>query len=572
MAEWLNDLNQQQRQAVEAGDGPLVIVAGPGTGKTKTLTARIAHLLTNDQAKPRQILALTFTKKAADDLRKRLRTYVSPAPKVSTFHGLCYELLGSDQAFASDVERLQIIATLPRPKSLKNLSKREVALAISRAKNALTVEDPNLARLVRAYNKTLRDKDIRDFDDLLLDAHTLLTNDQRARETVQARYHYVLVDEFQDTNRLQYEVLKLLLGNDNLFVIGDPNQSIYGFRGASSSVFEQFKTDFPHHTHITLTTNYRSAPEVVRLSNAVFDDTADLVSHNQLPGQVRAVQVLNEYGEAAWVINQIQSAIGGGDFLKAVSDDDRTSHRRLNDFAVLYRSRSAATVFQKLLEESGLPYQVAGDGSPYDKPQLQALLALMRSALSLEGVHLEGYSKAQRHLLEQELAEIEQAIPSVLAKKLAAILGFETSHDLQQMFNVLLRFKDVPSALAYIDAIAEEGFYDPKADAITLLTIHASKGLEFSHVFLIGTEEGILPSGRGEEAEEHRLFYVAATRAKDRLEITHAKNRSGQPATASRFMTKVPHDILPRHVDPDMDDQIRRIAKRAAKRSQQSLF
>lgn len=578
--EVLKELNDQQRQAAEAGDGPMLIVAGPGTGKTKTLTARIAHLIASGRCKPSQILALTFTKKAAEEMQTRLTTLrYKDYPRnednpcsTMTFHALCFELLEDDTPFATETQRLQIVKNLPRPKELKSLSARELGLAISRAKNTPEFTDPQLIKVVRAYNKALKEQNLRDFDDLLQDTYQLLKTNPQTREAVQGRYLYVLVDEFQDTNRLQYEILKLMLGHRNIFVIGDPHQSIYGFRGASGTIFDEFKADFPEHQQVALTTNYRSVPEIVGLANALFDSDADLLAHSQAPGQVRAVQVLNEYSEARWVLNEIQRAIGGGDMLKAVSDDQRSQHRRLSDLAVLYRSRPAAITFQRLLAESGLPYQVVGDGSPYDQPQVQAILALLRSASQREPVTLEGYGSAQRRLLEQELSRVDEARPGTLVERLLPILGFEPSPELQQLASVLVRFKDTASALAYFDEIAEHGFYDPQADAITLLTIHASKGLEFPHVFVLAGEEGILPAARGDGAEEKRLFYVAVTRARERLEILHAKNRGGQKAEASRFITGLAPDVLKRHTDPDIENQIRHIAKRAAKNSQTTLF
>lgn len=578
--ELLAELNSEQSRAVKAGGGPVLIVAGPGTGKTKTLTSRIAYLIASGQAKPQQILALTFTKKAAEEMRERVKTLlagpagwlVSGKPKIATFHALCHDLLDDKRPFASDVQRLQIIKSLTKPKELKGVSTRELGLLISRAKNSVDPVDSDAAKLVRAYNKALAEQDLRDFDDLLLDAYNLLKGDEKARRAAQERFRYILVDEFQDTNRLQYELLKLLRSHDNLFVIGDPNQSIYGFRGASGTIFEQFKADFPTVETITLTANYRSVPEVVRLSNALFPEASDLTAQAEKAGQVRTVQVLNEYGEANWVLAQIQRAIGGGDFLRAVSDDERTSHRQLSDFAVLYRSRPAALILQKLLGESGLPYQVVGDGSPYDQPHIQAIIALLRAADSGGLVEIEGFSDQQRRLLDQELLAPENTAPMALAEKLIAILGFNLTRELQQFLSILVRFKDIRSALRYFDMIAEQGFYDPKADAITLLTIHASKGLEFPCVFVIGAEEGILPGARGELDEERRLLYVAATRAREYLEILYAKNRGGQPAEASRFIRELSHDVLPRHADPDMEEQVRRIALRAAKRSQQSLF
>ncbi|HSX29619.1 MAG TPA: ATP-dependent helicase [Candidatus Saccharimonadales bacterium] len=564
-------LNPAQRAAVTAADGPVVIIAGPGTGKTKTLTARVQHLLATKQATPQQILALTFTKKAAEEMRTR----VGPAGKradILTFHALCHDVLGGEFSFISEAARLQLIKQLPRPASLKGLSVREVALRISRAKN-MADDDPDVRRLTRAYTHALEASELADFDDLLTRTKTLLESDPTARAAIQSRYTHILVDEFQDTNLLQYELLKSLRGNDNVFVIGDPEQSIYGFRGASGDIFAQFAADFPKHTAVTLTTNYRSAPEIVRLSNSIASAAPDLEPNDHAgTGIVQAVCVLNEYSEAAWVVREIQRAIGGGDMLAAVSDDDARVHRSLRDFAVVYRSRSAAVTVQKAMEQSGLPYQVAGDGSPYDTPVLQSLIALMRASITQGTPPLEGFSAAEQRALRDLLGDAKHAVPKVLGEKLVRMLGLQQEPGVQQFLQTLVGYTDIQTAIAYFDAIAEQGFYDPQADAVTLLTIHASKGLEFPYVFLVGAEEGLLPHARADQAEERRLFYVAATRAKERLDIMYTHSRGGQPATASRFVRDVPDAVLPKRTDPRFAADQQRVRLKVIKKSQQSLF
>lgn len=568
---FLNDLNSEQRRAVEAGEGPVVIVAGPGTGKTKTLTARIAYLIESGRARPGEILALTFTKKAAEELQQRVRTMLHrrELPHVATFHALCHELLEDDAEFVSEQERLRIIKALSRPAALKSLSAREVGLAISKSKNGAGVNEA-VRKITHAYNAALREKGLRDFDDLLLQTRELLEQDEAARKTAQTRYKYILVDEFQDTNRLQYEVLQLLRGHDNLFVIGDPNQSIYGFRGAGGDIFEQFVQDFPKTQQVTLHVNYRSVPAVVHLSNAVFPDAEPLTAHTGDGGQVRAVQVLNEYSEANWVVNEIQQAIGGGDFLRAVSDDDRAKHRTLKDFAVLYRSRSCALAMQRAVAESGLPYQIVGDGSRYDKPEVQSAIALLKSLATGEDSDLKNISKNQARTL---LGGIDKNLPpSKLVDAVADAFGLEQTPELLSLANTLVRFEKLQQAVDYLDSIAEQQFYDPAADAITLLTIHAAKGLEFPHVFLIGVEEGILPHAKADPAEERRLFYVAATRAREHLDILHAQTRGGKPAVQSHFISELPGAVLPKTIDDNLTADQRRIQKRKLKRSQQTLF
>lgn len=565
----LDGLNERQRKAVEASDGPVMVIAGPGTGKTKTLAARIVYLITQKKAKPQEILALTFTKKAAEEMQIRVAAAIGSeqAPKITTFHGLCYELLGGELEFISEPQRLRLIKSLRRPAVLKNLSAKELGLKISQAKNAVDQPEPEVAKIVAAYNEALHAQNLYDFDDLLQNAYGLLRQGEQEKP-----YRYIFADEFQDTNRLQYEILKLLRVNDNLFVIGDPNQSIYGFRGASGTILLEFKKDFPQCTEIALVTNYRSAPEIVRLSNEIFPEKIPLEAWGEQKGEVRAVQVLNEYSEADWVLGEIQRAIGGGDFLRAVSDDERAKHRTLKDFAILYRNRSAAAALQKAIDASGLPYQTVGEGSPYEKPHVQAIIGLMRSAASGDAPEADNLTKDQGVKAAELLAKYADASPETFMVQAMKVLGVEPNRDSAQLLAVLARFKTIPEAVRYFDDIAENGFYDPQADAITLLTIHASKGLEFSCVFLVGMQEGILPSDRGDKQEERRLFYVAVTRAKKRLEILYTKNRGASTAEPSSFLKELPASVLERLRDPDMQSQARRIAKRQAKRSQQSLF
>jgi superfamily I DNA/RNA helicase len=573
----LDGLNTAQRAAVTAGDGAVLIVAGPGTGKTKTLTARIAYLVASGQALPEQILALTFTKKAAEEMQTRVQKLLAPqqknvaVPRVSTFHALCHEILGGELSFATESDRSGIIKGLTKPAAYKRATTRELGLLISRYKNQAE-DDPALQTMTAAYNDALAALGVADFDDLLVRTKRLLQDDMAMRVTLQQRYTHILVDEFQDTNMLQYDLLRLLLSHENIVVIGDPNQSIYGFRGASGGIFDQFRADYPAHTAIMLGINYRSAPEVVAVGNAVFADSQQLTAHRTSAGTARAIEVLNEYSEANWVTDTIHRAVGGGDFLHAVSDNDRAEEYTLKDFAVLYRNRWAAAALQKAIAGSGLPYQVVGDGSPYDLPQVQRLVAVLRGLVAEDQQAPDGFTVAEWHALQMLLQQKGDTKPATLAEKACVALGFEIVPALSHFIGTLVRFQTVAQAIKHIDAIAGQGFYDPSADAITLLTIHASKGLEFPYVFLIGAEEGILPGDRADELEEQRLFYVAATRARDNLGILHARYRGGEQAMASRFIQALPHNILPRSVDPQLIADQRRAQKRAAKRSQQSLF
>lgn len=568
----MNDLNNQQLSAVRAGNGPVLIVAGPGTGKTKTLTDRIVYLVENGEVPADKILALTFTKKAAREMQQRVATQLSGAlPQISTFHALCHDLLKAhtraEIKFITEPQRLALIKSLPRPAGIRHLSMREVGLLISKFKNDAE-QTTDAAKITQVYNQALSDQNLHDFDDLLTKTRELLRADPQVSQSVKSRFKYILVDEFQDTNQLQYDLLQLIRGNDNLFVIGDPNQSIYGFRGASGDIFGQFKRDFPQAKQVTLQVNYRSSPEVVQLSNAIFADSTPLKSFQKANGQVRAIQVLNEYSEANWVLSQIQSAIGGGDFTKVVSDEVRSKQRTLKDFAILYRSRAAALATTKAIEQSGLPYQIVGEGSPYEQPDVQAAITLLRIlAGTQQPVTVKKLSSNQVQKLLEKIDK-NQA-PGQIVEQLAELFELKQT---RQLANNLVRFKDLSDAVKYLDEISGQQFYDPNADAITLLTIHASKGLEFPHVFLIGTNQGILPHNKADENEEKRLFYVAATRVKDCLEIIYSKKRSGESAVVSPFVSVITDNILPKIIDPNLERDQQRAHKRQLKSSQQSLL
>jgi DNA helicase II / ATP-dependent DNA helicase PcrA len=552
-------LNEEQKRAVTAGDGPIIIVAGPGTGKTKTLTARISYLLDSGRAEPSDILALTFTKKAAEEMRERVgRQDVM----ICTFHALCRTLLGGAHEFISEPERLALIKSLTKPMAFKGLTSRDLGLRISRAKNLADQTDEPLARLVTIYNQALAERQVIDFDDLLGNTRDALESGALKRPA----YRYILVDEFQDTNLLQYTLLQLLRTNDNLFIIGDPNQSIYGFRGASGTIFDTFKADFPQATAITLTANYRSALPIVTLANAVFGDNQALHAKALQPGEVQAFKTLNEYSEAHWVVNRIQQAIGGADMLQGGHADARSS---LKDFAILYRSRRAAMQVQKYIADSGLPYQIVGDGSPYERQDIQTVITVLRQCAGQQSV-VPGFSAGQVATLMQKIVATQP--PDLLAVHIASVFGIKLSRELHQFIGTLVRFTDLSEVIRHLDTLQSQEFYDSGAEVITLLTIHASKGLEFPHVFLIAAEENILPSANGDEQEERRLFYVAVTRAKETLDITHATRRGSEKAMVSRFINEISDAVLPKNIDPTLSSDIRRLQKRQAKQSQTTLF
>ena len=586
--DWLKTLNEEQRQAVETVQGPLLIVAGPGTGKTKTLTTRITYLIQNGHAAPSEVLALTFTKKAAEEMRERINALLPSAmPVVTTFHALCRQLLpgGRDIRFIDDHERTILIKQLRKSVKFGDLTTRELALEISRLKNLppnTPITDASMRQLLDVYNQALKERSQHDFDDLLLQAYDFL---RRTKTTLP--YRYILVDEFQDTNLLQYELLQLLKQNDNICVIGDPLQSIYGFRGAGDDMFERFKADFPTAHKAVLTTNYRSRPQIVKLANMLFKDTASLTAATSQTGHVQAVEVLNEYSEAAWIVDSIEQSVGGSDFLRSHQfEHDTQTQRTFGDFAVLYRTHHSGKAIQRRLYESGIPFQIVGDGSPYEQPDVWAIMQIMdylahpsdeQEAALGSLAALRKLSSSQIRILLDRLRMRPLAKVSRLALEVAAEFGL-TSKETNWLSGVLVRFdtRGIEAFSRYLSMLDMGQFYDPNIDAVSLMTIHAAKGLEFNHVFLIAAEENILPHqrvhGQTNVDEEKRLFYVAITRAKEQLDILHAKTRAGKSALLSRFVEELDHAMLPRVGDAAMSADERRLKKRKAKRSQTTLF
>ncbi len=578
------ELNQQQREAVESDNGPVMIVAGPGTGKTKTLTARIAHVVEQGVAAER-ILALTFTVKAAREMKERVEALLGQATAVhiSTIHALGYQVLRQAEpdkefVFISEADRLALLRSLPRPKELSGLSARELSLAVSNAKSSTGNVQKAVALFLERYQAALTEKQLVDFDDLLYRAHHILAHEQVIREPWQKKFTHILIDEFQDTSELQWSLIKLICGTDNMFVIGDPKQSIYGFRGATADMFAVFRRDFPNCREITLAINYRSVTSIVALASTIFPGKDALTAHAVEHGNVRAICTLNEFSEADLVLSIIEQGIGGSDMLKA---SVQSGERGFRDFAILYRTHQVAKIVQRRLEDSGIPFQVVGEGSPYEQPDVQSVVqALSWFAYKQTVPTVKGLSDTQvRALLEtidenQPVSRLAQAV--IDSCKLAS--DAQKQRRLSQFVGTLVRFDraGLEACVEYLDRIKQGDFYDPDADSVTLLTIHASKGLEFPHVILIAAEEGTLPHIRKtmptDFDEEKRLFYVAATRAKEQFDIVYAKKRGNEPRDVSRFVRELDEAILPRIDDPNTAQLEKKLDRREQKARQATLF
>jgi superfamily I DNA/RNA helicase len=415
-------------------------------------------------------------------------------------------------------------------RSQQAIEPRQAELLITRFKNgSIDNPPPWLSRLVETYNDALADAELLDFDDLIV----------KAIDYARPIYAYILVDEFQDTNYRQYRLVRKLLATNNLTVIGDPMQSIYGFRGAGSDIFETFKTDFLDCVEVRLAKNYRSSPEIVALITKL-DEGSMLSPATSDPGRVEMIEAPDEFAEADWTVDAIASGIGGIDLNSAAPTDLEIG---FDSVAVIYRSHHQARLIERRLHTSGIPFQMVGDKSPYESPIMLTLEALIRAKwtgdpdLVDQAVRSLGISSDRIRLAQDRLGSFNL---TDFIRDLGDLLGLGSElrrPSLMQTLSNLTAFDRGEAGyldfIAHLDRLRRLGFYDETAARVTLSTIHAAKGLEFDWVILVGFEEGALPKSGADPAEERRLAYVAISRPRRRLSLTYARARGRRPAMVS---------------------------------------
>jgi DNA helicase II / ATP-dependent DNA helicase PcrA len=616
----LAGLNPAQRDAVLCTGVPLVIVAGPGTGKTRTLTVRIAHLIVAHGVAPEAVLAITFTNKAANEMAERLAallgTAVAARVTVSTFHAFGAQLLRTwaaearldpDFAICTDQDRLALLRdACPE---LTPADAERLLARISEAKNrlqgpaevaALAPGEADLSTVYACYEAALQDNAALDFDDLLLRTVRLLESEPEVLAAVHARYRWLSVDEYQDVNLAQVRLLRLLTaGGANLCVIGDPDQAIYGFRGADRGYFLAFQQDYPDARLLRLNDNYRSTQLILDAAVQVL-----AAQRAEQAPPLHAVEALAEFSEqvrldthraatdraeAEYVVHQIEQMVGGTSYFSVdsgrldadVSADPGGAERAFGDFAVLYRLGAQSRVLIEAFDRSGIPYQCAGHArlstdaavrqvlahlwlalQPRSKVHLTAVLAAGKpafpaSAQANVAAHLarlepgqriasaldatttaDGFTAAQRIRLRSLGRFYAQLDPAASAAELVRqAVAFASDTEAGRLPELLRRARAAGASLReFLQDIALRGEaddYDPRADRVALLTLHAAKGLEFPVVFIVGCEEGLLPYERSglpadvstDIEEERRLFYVGMTRARHKLVLTSARTR-----------------------------------------------
>ena len=623
-------LNEQQRQAVRHRGSPLIIQAGPGTGKTRTLTYRLASLIDTGDAAADEILAVTFTNKAAGEMRERLEQLVgaakSQAMTIQTFHAFGASLLRQTEEFFGRTKSFVIIdpgADADFQEHLKKLTGKEVPVShlerISRLKSQLYAPDTlpkeiventpeALLKTFEIYERALIELNAVDYEDLIaLPVKMLRNNPDKRRELLQT-YRVIAVDEFQDINRAQYELFLILaLTARDVCVIGDPDQAIYGFRGASREFFRRFTEDFPHARYIRLNRNYRSTQNILQASVQILGqeksrDPEQIWSNISSQVKIRFYQAATDRAEAEFVVHQIEQLIGGTSYFSI--DTQRVDDRGLpedytfSDIAILVRSKQIAPPIIEALSRSGIPFDTFETVPLVTDKVTSVVSALLKFAFFADGekplascipefflpadaiIEMSSGEKSGTSLamLEtqgaqggpevQELVTLlktlrEHAVNDSVAGLLEIIFQSPTMRKYVQSSesNALLRrLLDLAQPFAnrvdrFLDALIlqrDVDVMDKRGDQVRVMTMHACKGLEFPVVFIVGCEENILPfklPGRESDVdEERRLLYVAMTRAQRLLVLTHAKSRVlyGQrhQQRPSRFLQAISDSLL----------------------------
>ncbi|MEC8338379.1 MAG: UvrD-helicase domain-containing protein [Planctomycetota bacterium] len=630
------ELTPAQRLAVEHIDGPLLILAGPGSGKTRVVTHRIAHLIHQGVA-PQQIVALTFTNKAADEMRERATALLGPVDglHLSTFHRFCARMLRRHAALLGLTENFTIYDSDDSLRMLRHVlekqgissntfSPRQIAAEISRAKNDLIsasrYASPHgmplataVAEVYPLYQQQLLSASAVDFDDLLLHVATLLSEHPEVRTELDARYRYVLVDEYQDTNMAQYAILRALShDHPNLAATGDPDQSIFGWRGANVGNILRFEEDFPEVQVVRLEQNYRSTKAILRAAD-------HLIQHNQLRKH-KQLFTHNAEGNPVELTHYADGRDEADSIALSILEETRTGQRKASDYAIFYRVNALSRSIEFALREHGIPYQLIKGLEFFQRKEVKDVIAYLqlisnpRDDVALlrvintprRGIGKKTLTTLTNHARSQGLPLLEsarqagliEAIAKATATRVARFVAMydrfvqEATGSLEELMGLVMSLSGYRDNLAdsdleedqqrlanieelltlarqfdqqhpeggaldqFLEEIALVGDTDDweeDTDRVTLMTLHAAKGLEFPVVFLVACEEGLLPHERTRTdadalEEERRLLFVGITRAEQELRLSLARRRDfrGQRMLTipSQFLLQLPGDEL----------------------------
>ena len=555
----LSELNPRQREAVIHQGGPLLIIAGPGTGKTRTLTARIGYLIHSRGIDPANILAVTFTNKAAEEMRTRLQGLLSSTQveqlHLGTFHRLGLNLLktqaqhiGRNDGFSliDEHEQLEIIRRLP---GTDKRSAAAIQRRISDIKRTFSdhsqIKDARLQELFVLYEDHLRHENLLDLDDLICKSVELLRDSAVLLAEYRLRFRWILVDEYQDINTAQYRLIRLLAAADRpeLFVIGDPNQAIYGFRGADVAFIRRFISDYPEAKLLDLTRSYRCSDTILQASHQMLGETSRSTALQGLEAGVRLRILDNPTGrsEAEAIARTIEAMMGGLRFFSMDSSISQGSSaegiRSLSDFAVLCRIRGQMGVVQEAFANHAIPCQVIGETPFYRQEPVKSVIDMLRLCRREDPI-LRKAVLERKTIDADALDQLRQSagiLVSVNSMIRAALdrSGLEVPLQQIQALDALAEpyGSDLNAFLEYVVLGTAADAYDRRAEKVVLMTLHAAKGLEFPCVFIPGCEQGLLPYGlfadtKSDPEEERRLLYVGMTRAATYLFLSYAARRS----------------------------------------------
>ena len=637
MSDLLNGLNDRQKEAVEYLDGPLLILAGAGSGKTRVLTYKIAYLLEKKIVKPWEILAITFTNKAAKEMKERVEGLVGAEAQdmwLGTFHSVCVRILKREIELLGYSRDFNIFDEIDKDKVIKEVMKKLniddkiyptglIKSEISKAKEVMKDDKQyakdamgdfrkeEIAKVYTMYQQTLRTNNSIDFDDIIMLTVQLFLEHPDRLEYYQEKYKYVLVDEYQDTNKTQFLLISLLTaGTGNICVVGDESQSIYGFRGADITNILNFEKEFPSAKIIKLEENYRSTKNILNAANEVIKNNSSKIdkvlwTQNKEGEKINYKTLNNEYEEVEYVV-------------ETIDDLCRKESKKYSDFAVLFRTNAQARVLEEVFMRTGTPYKLIGGIKFYARKEIKDIISylklinnkndnialkriinepkrgigdtaldkldqmaqdkgmsifeLIQDNMNLAGLRSAGNIILFRDMMNDLMSNKETFKVSDLIKRVLKVSGYEDMLNAEGTKETEIRFENLMEFIGvaiefenenaentledFLDSIAlvsDVDNLDESTEAVTLMTMHSAKGLEFDDVFLVGMEEGLFPSKRSIEEdasteEERRLCYVAITRAKDQLFLTNTKKRTLYGSTSfslpSRFIDEIPDNLL----------------------------
>lgn len=646
MLNLLDDLNPKQREAVNQIDGPCLVIAGAGSGKTKVLTYKIAHLIDNCGVKPWNILAITFTNKAANEMKERVQSLIGDAINdicLGTFHSICVKILrkfidrlGYDSSFAifdtADQKTLVKKCLKELDIDSKIFTEKSIINEISNAKNMMVKPDDYLLRnkddyrkekigkVYSLYQRKLKENNAVDFDDIINLTIDLLIENDDILEYYSDKFKYILVDEYQDTNKSQFKLVSILAKkNMNIMVVGDNDQGIYSFRGADISNILNFEKDFAGTKIVKLEQNYRCTGNILKVANEVIKNNTTkydkkLWTEND-DGEVPFIYTgKDEYDEASFVTKKIEEIKGNDNF-------------KYSDFAVLYRMNAQSRAIEDIFMREGIPYKIVGGLKFYERKEIKDIIAYLRlianqnDNLSLvriinepkRGIGAVSLNKVEELAVENEtsmyniIKNADKYIPRIhgnvyefvemievlkdadltiteLVKAILLKSGYIAALQAENTVEAETRIQNLEEFLTVVgefeEEYAENGLndflqtlslssdvdkLDDNEDKVTLMTLHSAKGLEYPVVFLVGVEDGIFPGEQSATTiegleEERRLFYVGITRAKKILFITLANKRTLFGYTSynkpSRFLKEIPKELTMRNVEKVEDSHV----------------